>query len=226
MNPVGKRSYVDHIIDQGVQSIDSGSLVFFRIAFWRHDGGLGLGLSGIGKSDQAIRRASFSLYILLVRLDSSSPRNGMYYLFVGFILLAIAIAAGFFYRISSFLFAIGFTYFFLIERVNYQNHYYLISLISWWLPLLPLHRNVSIDAYRNPSLHSLTAPKWVLWVLRFHIGLPYFFGGIAKIHPDWMVGEPMRTMLAAKSNIPIIGPWLGGNRWCFASYGEACCLIF
>jgi hypothetical protein len=35
-------------------------------------------------------------------------------------------------------------------------------------------------------------PAWVLWLLRFQIAVPYFYGGIAKLNYDWLVrAQPM-----------------------------------
>lgn len=134
------------------------------------------------------------------------PGIGMYLMFVAFILLGLAVAVGFYYRLASLLFALGFTYFFLLEQTNYQNHYYLMVLLSWVCCLLPLNRNLSWDSRHNPSLHSDVTDAWVLWAVRFHVGMTYFFGGLAKLVPDWMLGEPMRTMLLTKTDTPVIGP--------------------
>lgn len=129
----------------------------------------------------------------------------MYLMFVAFILLGLAIAVGFYYRLVSLLFALGFTYFFLLEQTNYQNHYYLMVLLSWVCCLLPLNQNLSWDSRRNPAMHSEVTDAWVLWTVRFHVGITYFFGGLAKLVPDWMLGEPMRTMLISKADTPVVG---------------------
>ena len=111
------------------------------------------------------------------------------------------------------VFAIGFTYFFLLERTNYQNHYYLLMLLSWLLTVLPLNRLLSFDAVENPGIRTETAPTWALWLVRFHIGLPYLFGGIAKIDADWLAGEPMRQILVADATCPVVGAWFR-EEWC------------
>jgi len=136
------------------------------------------------------------------------PGNGMYLHFVGLVVLSVCIAAGFCYRLSVWLFALGFTYIFLLDRTNYQNHYYLIGLIAWWLPFLPLQSSVSVDAHLWPQLKKDTIPAWVLWVLQFHIALPYFFGGVAKMNADWLQGEPLGQMLASQAVLPVLGPVL------------------
>jgi len=58
--------------------------------------------------------------------------NGMYYIYglMGF--SALSIMLGFFYRITSVLFFLSFTYVELIDKTNYLNHYYFVSLISFF----------------------------------------------------------------------------------------------
>jgi hypothetical protein len=74
---------------------------------------------------------------------------------------------------------------------------------------------VSVDAARRPAIRSDGAPAWALWLVRFHIALPYFFGGIAKLNGDWFAGEPARQMLAAQATLPVVGPLLTAE-WCVA----------
>ncbi len=48
-------------------------------------------------------------------------------------------------------------------------------------------------------------PAWALWLIRFQVGVPYLYGGFAKINPDWLRGEPIRMWLAGKTSFPILG---------------------
>jgi hypothetical protein len=50
-------------------------------------------------------------------------------------------------------------------------------------------------------------------LLRFQIGVPYFFGGVAKVSGDWLAGEPMRTMLDERTSYPLLGQFFG-DEWC------------
>jgi vitamin K-dependent gamma-carboxylase len=131
---------------------------------------------------------------------------GMYSLFVAIVLLGLCVAAGMLYRLTSVLLAASFTYVFLLDRTNYQNHYYLLALISWLMTFLPAHRAFSWDATHHPAIRSQTAPCWTIWLLRFQLGLPYFFGGVAKLNADWIAGEPIRQILASQASLPVIGP--------------------
>jgi vitamin K-dependent gamma-carboxylase len=135
------------------------------------------------------------------------PGEGMIIHFWVLATAAFCIALGLFYRIATVVFFAGFTRVFLIDAAEYLNHFYLICLVSFLLMFLPSHKMWSLDALRNPALRSNTAPTWSLWLLRAQVGMPYFFGGIAKLNSDWLHGEPLRMWLAKRSDYPFVGHW-------------------
>ena len=96
---------------------------------------------------------------------------------------------------------------FLLDQARYLNHFYLISLVSFLLVFVPAERALSVDALLRPRMRSDVTPAWTLWLLRAQIGIPYFYGGIAKLNNDWLRGEPMRMWLAGKRDFPLIGPF-------------------
>lgn len=148
------------------------------------------------------------------------PGDGMMIHFWVLAVAALGIALGFFYRIATVIFFLGFTHVFLIDAAEYLNHFYLICLVSFLLIFLPAHRLWSLDAWRNPALRANSAPAWTLWLLRAQVGIPYFFGGIAKLNSDWLHGEPMRLWLAKRSDYPLVGQYFTQD-WTpyFFSYG-------
>jgi len=138
---------------------------------------------------------------------------------------AIGIAAGFHYRASAALFFAGFTYIELLDKATYLNHYYLVSLLSALLLVLPAHRAWSLDVRRRPQLATRTIPAWTVNLLRFQIAVVYVFAGLAKLDEDWLLhAQPLRIWLAARSDLPILGPWLAETwvayafSWLGASY--------
>jgi vitamin K-dependent gamma-carboxylase len=133
------------------------------------------------------------------------PGMGMYVVYVAMGAAGILIALGLWYRFAAAGFFVLTTYVFLIDSTNFQNHEYLISLLSFLLILVPAHRKWSLDARRRPPT-TATVPAWVVWLLRFQIGVPYFFGGIAKLNADWLQGEPLRMWLHRRTDIEVIGP--------------------
>ena len=127
------------------------------------------------------------------------PGDGMYWHFCAMGALAACMLIGFCYRLAAFLFFCAFTFVFLQEQANYLNHFYLVILISLLMVLLPAHRAWSVDALLRPRLRSQMVPAWSLWLLRAQIGIVYFYGGLAKLGPDWLRGEPMRSWLAERA---------------------------
>lgn len=111
-------------------------------------------------------------------------------------LAALGIAAGLWYRVSAVVFLAGKLYVFLLETARVNNHDYLICLLAFLLVFVPAHRAGSLDAARRPRIRSPTMPSWALWLLRFQVGVPYFFGGLAKLNGDWLLrAQPMSVWI-------------------------------
>lgn len=134
---------------------------------------------------------------------------GMYGLFGLMILAAGGIMLGLFYRIASLLFFLSFTYVELIDKTNYLNHYYFVSVVALLLVLVPAHRHFSLDVWRKPQLWVSHVPRWAVLIFQLQLGLVYFFAGLAKLNPDWLLeAMPLRYWLPAHTHLPLIGPLL------------------
>lgn len=140
------------------------------------------------------------------------PEQYMYLLWYALGALAIFILIGFLYRISTLLFFLLFTYTFLLEQARYLNHFYLVVIISFIMILIPAHRSFSVDSILFKKIRSSVVPNWSLWLVRFTIAVPYFFGGIAKINPDWLRGYPLSNWLLSDMDFPVIGQYFD-QRW-------------
>jgi len=131
--------------------------------------------------------------------------------------LALAVMLGFAYRIAAPLLCVGFTYVFLLDEARYLNHFYLICLLAFILAVVPAHAAWSVDASRG---RAPAARRWAVWLVRFQVGAPYFFGGLAKANADWLNGEPLRSWLAEKGDLPLAGPLLRSDAAPFVfAYG-------
>jgi vitamin K-dependent gamma-carboxylase len=199
---------VDRLVNACLAPVDAAGLAVFRIGFgllmawWCFDD------LSTGRVHNLYEVPRFHFNYFPFDFIRPWPGAGMTIHFGALLLLALCIAAGLVYRVASILFALGFTYFFLLDRANYQNHYYLIALLSWTIALLPLHREWSLDVLNGNTPRSPVLPAWMLALVRFHVALPYVFGGIAKLDSDWFAGEPMRQVLAGHAEFPVIGSWL------------------
>lgn len=138
------------------------------------------------------------------------PAWGMYLHFGLLALLGLFVAAGLFYRTSIVLAFLGFTYLELIDVTYYLNHYYLLSLLLLLSATMPLGRVWSLDAWRRPDLAQSHFPAWCTYVLRFQVGVVYFYAGLAKLGEDWLVhGQPLNIWLSSSTDLPLVGPYLG-----------------
>lgn len=130
-------------------------------------------------------------------LEPLSPA-GMHCVFALNAISALVFATGRFYRVALSLFLASFLYLELLDRSNYLNHYYLVTLISLLLLCMPLSRG----ALRRG------VPLACIWVLRFQLTLVYVFAGIAKLRSDWLFdGLPLGIWLPRHSNLPIVGAY-------------------
>lgn len=134
------------------------------------------------------------------------PGAGMYWHFTALGVLALFFGIGFLYRLSLALLFLGFTYVFLLEKALYLNHYYLMCLLCFVMLFLPANRRLAVDSLLRPSIRSDTVPAWTLWLLRFQVALPYALGGVAKLKPDWLRGQPMHAWLPLSPLRYLLGP--------------------
>jgi hypothetical protein len=215
--PLGQRRPIWHRL---FDPVDNGWLAFFRILFgiemlytvWKHfDHGRVLWYS----------EAPFLFKYYGFEWVHAWPGDWLkvHYIILG--VLSGCIILGLFYRISMTLFFFGFTYIYLLDQADFLNHYYLVCLLALVMIFIPAHQSLSIDAWLRPRLRSHTAPTWTLWLLRFQVGIPYFFGGIAKLNADWLRGEPMHIWLVERmDNFPLMADFFATREaGYFFSYG-------
>jgi len=188
------------------EPVDISFLVFFRIIF----GGIMLWETYRYFTHGWIRRyfiettVNFSYYGF--SWVKPWPGSGMYVHFLVLGLAAACVMVGFLYRFAAPVLFLAFTYSFLLDQTRYLNHFYLVCLISFLMCFLPAERAFSVDALLRRKIRSDVVPAWTLWLLRVQVGIPYFFGGIAKLNSDWVHGgEPMRIWLSPLVKIPAFG---------------------
>lgn len=131
------------------------------------------------------------------------PGRGMELVFGIMALAGVGVTLGFLYRLSGVLLVLTTSYVFLIDQVNYLNHWYLMVLLSVLMVVVPAHRRWSVDAWRLGEDRPLE--RWSLWLLRFQVAVPYVFGGIAKLNGDWLAGRPLGEWLADRADTPLVG---------------------
>jgi len=108
---------------------------------------------------------------------------------------ALCMGLGVGFRTAALVFTVLYAHFFLIDKVYYNNHFYLTILMNGLLAFTAADRMWSVRAWRERrrgAARDETVPLWNLALLRGQVIVLYFFGGIAKLNSDWIHGEPVR----------------------------------
>ena len=169
--------------------IDNSPLIIFRIFF-----GLLLALESFGAIATGwVKRVfiepEFTFSHIGLEWLQPLPGNGMYlyYIFMG--VLGLMVMLGYKYRWSLLAFTILWSGVYFMQKSNYNNHYYLLILISIIMLVLPANKYASLDAKINPEIKSLTMPQWCSWVMIGQVAIMYFFAALAKFYPGWLDGS-------------------------------------
>ncbi len=204
-----------HIAPLAVLRIAFGAVLFFStIRFIAHG----------WVRDFYIRPAFHFPFFGFEWLSPFSPA-GMYTLYAVMAVAALFICIGFFYRVATPVFFLCFCYAELLDKTYYLNHYYLVTICSFLLILVPAHRYCSVDTWRRPSLKVTQVPSWTILVFKYQLTLIYCCAGLSKLTYDWLFrAMPLRIWLPANASIPVIGPLLRRDHavhclsWCGALF--------
>ena len=121
-------------------------------------------------------------------------RLGAYTLFAGMLIGGVSIMTGKIYKTGCVLFFLCFTYVELLDKSNYLNHYYFVSLMSFLLCFMPANKP-------GFKIHS-----YLLLTCKLLIVMVYFFAGLAKLNGDWLFhAQPLTLWLPQHSEFPLIG---------------------
>ena len=138
------------------------------------------------------------------------PESYLYLLFKVMLISAVCVAVGFLYRSALLIFLATFSYAFLLEKTLYNNHYYFIILISFLMLFVPANGMWSVDTYLEWAPRRKTTQQWRGFLLQMQVILVYFFGGLAKLGPDWMSTAVIRTTFAGYPSWAVLLLTYGG----------------
>lgn len=137
------------------------------------------------------------------------PGNGMYYWFAGMALLALLIMTGILYRLAMPAFAVMWTAVYLMQKSDYNNHYYLLLLLCWLMCFMPAAARFSLG--RNTPAVTV-CPRWVYWLLWAQMLIIYFYAALNKFDPDWLSGRFVSLQFKSLSTHRFVGP-IYANRF-------------
>lgn len=201
------------------QEINGISIAIFRIGFglfmiWEI-----LYLMRIDFVNVFLINPKVQLYYEFIPFLKPLPKAMMDVLIVGLLIASILITIGKYYRKAMIFFCIGFTYIFLLDKAYYNNHLYLVCLLSFLFIFIPADHKLSLTKKESGQVNPVR--HWHLLILKIQLVLVYFFGGIAKLNSDWLVSkQPTLTILSNKAQDSIFGSFLTSDFMTyFVTYG-------
>lgn len=140
------------------------------------------------------------------------PGNGMYYYFGLMALLGLLIMLGAWYRFAMAGFTVLWALVYLMQKSNYNNHYYLILLLSMLMCFMPANRYCSVDVKRKPAMNSNSCPRFIPFLMMAQSAIMYFYAAISKLNADWLSGKFIALQFARLHTRRVTG-WLYANEY-------------
>lgn len=121
----------------------------------------------------------------------------MYFVY-GFLgLMGICIMLGAFYKFTTILFALGWSLVYFMQKEHYNNHYYLVMLVSWFMVFIPANRYKAVDVWFWPQIRSNYTYYWNQLLFILQLLILYTYAAVAKLYPGWMNGDFLMTRYAS-----------------------------
>lgn len=200
--------------------IDNSALIIFRIIF-----GLLLVMESVGAIftgwiTRNLVNPKFTFSFIGFEWIQPLPGNGMYFYYALMGICGLLIMVGYKYRMSMIAFTLLWTGTYLMQKSSYNNHYYLLILLSAIMVFQPANRYLSVDAKLNPDIQKISMPQWCSAVFVLQMFIVYTYASIAKMYPDWLDASVMEVILKGKKDYWLVGDLLQ-QKWIhyFVSYG-------
>ncbi len=182
--------------------IDIAPLVFFRL--------FGCGLILIELAGGALSQVRYAYLATEMHFSYPFfewvprwPAAGIVVHWAVTVVAAACVVVGYRYRTAAVVWFFGATWLFLMEKGVFINHVYLYCLVAGLMIFLPAGRACSVDVVRRGEQPTGSAPAWTLYLLRFQMGVVYFYAAVAKCHADWLAGRPLALWLSDQARHPL-----------------------
>ncbi len=195
--------------------VDAGSMAAFRIGFgglmaWLIYGFLRHGTDGRNFVELLFTAPGTTWTCPHPWLDwlHPYPEPWTTVLFGVCLLSACLVAVGLMYRVASVVLCLTYWHIVLMDATLAGNHFPLLGVFAVLLAVIPAHRRYSLDRLIVVGLWRRRRPTtvgfWAIFVMRAQTFLIYFYGGVSKIHGDWLAGQPIRMWFSAEGLRPFL----------------------
>lgn len=185
--------------------IDNSGLVVFRIVFGFLCFLEAVGAVFTGWIKRTLIEPDFTFSFIGFEWLQPLPGDWMYVYYIVMGVFGLFIMLGYKYRFSMLMFALMWTVTYLMQKSSYNNHYYLLALLSFLMIFLPANRYASLDVKLNPSLKSMSMPSWYKWIFVLQLFILYTYASAAKFYPDWLDASVMEILMRSKANFYVVG---------------------
>ena len=191
--------------------IDNSGLIVFRIIFGLLCALESFGAIVTGWIKKTLIEPEFTFSFIGFEWLQPLPGDWMYVYYAVMGIFGLLIMVGYRYRFSMFMFATMWTATYLMQKSSYNNHYYLLFILSYLMVFLPANKYASLDVKLNPALKRISMPNWCKWVFVIQLLILYTYASIAKLYPDWLDASVPALLMKNKADYPIIGDLLQQN---------------
>lgn len=190
------------------RKIDNSALILFRIFF-----GILIALECYGAIvtgwvRKTLIEPKFTFNFIGFEWLQPLPGDGMYYYFILMGTLGILIALGYKYRFSMAAFTLLWAGVYFMQKTSYNNHYYLLLLISFLMVFLPADRDVSLAVRRNPARRTHSMYSYVKWIIVIQLFIVYTYASVAKLYGDWLDFTVIELLMKSRAHYFLIGEFL------------------
>lgn len=124
------------------------------------------------------------------------PEPIMNMLIVVLLICALLITFGVLFRPACIVLGTGYLYILLIDKSIYNNHIYLFVLLAFLLACTHADHFYSFRRAKKDKPLWPTLPRWEIFIIQLQFAIVYFYGGLAKINPEWLGRmEPIKTLV-------------------------------
>lgn len=194
------------------RQIDNSPLIVFRVLFGILICAESFGAIATGWVKRILIDPKFTFNFIGFEWLQPLPDNWMYVYYVVMGIFGLGVLFGYKYRWSIISFTILWSATYFMQKSAYNNHYYLLMLLSAFMCFVPANRYASLDAKRNPNLKSIKMPFWVSLIFIVQISIVYVYAAIAKLYPDWLDATFVEIILKPKKDYWLVGE-LFQQKW-------------
>lgn len=185
--------------------MDNSPLIIFRIFF-----GILISLESFGAIltgwvDRTLIEPQFTFTFIGFEWLQPLPGYGMYIYYILMGLMGVLVTIGYRYRFSMIAFTLLWTGTYLMQKTSYNNHYYLLVLLSVLMCFFPAHRARSMDCKRDPRLCSDQMYTGVKWIIILQLFIVYTYAAVAKLYADWFDFSIIAQLMEGRKDYLLIG---------------------